>query len=425
MGFIDRVWVGATVLVALAGGCGAKEDAACTDAGCEGAEVCVDGVCQPVEAPQTTGDLGRFTRVAVRADGRLVIATYDTSYTNLVVRTEEHDGSFVDRIVAGWRVEDHRTVDADAGRWPSIAVADDDAVHLSWYDAYAHALMWARLAPDGTLLVEQVDGGGDNDRGSHSSLALGPDGSVHVAYRDRGQRRLRYAVRSPEGRWQDEPVDGCARPSGCDEDEEIDRGEWAALVLVAGQPRVAFYDRAHGDLDLAVREQDGWRVSVLDGWDPVSGMDTGDVGRFARIALDPKRRVGIAYYDATRGQLRYLGPEGTASGPLRVDDGVYAAGESGALRQTPVGQHVALRYDAQGRAHMIYLDAGRLVMRHATVVGTVVSKVEDVAGMPPGGHVDFRIADDGRIRGAYGPWVGDARLRTRLDTFELAPPVGP
>lgn len=416
------MWVGLALGVAL-GGCGGGDDAACTDASCGLTEVCRSGQCEPVQSPQTTGDLGRFTRVALRADERLVIATYDSSFTNLVLRTEESDGSFSDRIVAGWRIEDHRPVDADAGRWPSVAVAGDGAIHLTWYDAHAHALMWARYPTVGEPLVELVDGGGDFDRGTHSSLALGDDGRVHVAYRDHARKRLRYAERSPQGVWASEDVEGCPLAGGCG-DVATDRGEWAALGLVAGEPRIAFYDRARGDLDLAVREASGeWRVSILDGRDPVTGMDAGDVGRFASLALDPKRRVGIAYYDVTRGQLRYLAPTGAASGPVRVDDGVYADAATGSMRHNPVGQHVALRYDPQGIAHMIYLDAGRLVIRHATVSGVSVTGVEDLAGLAPGGHLDFQVLADGRIRGAYGAWRGDGSLRTQLERFD-APSAG-
>jgi hypothetical protein len=413
------MWVGLALAAAGAVGCGGEGDGACTNASCKSAEVCREGRCEPVAPPQTTGELGRYTRVAMRPDGRLVIATYDATFTNLVVRTEETDGSTRDRIVAGWRVEDHQSVDADAGRWPSVALADDGAVHLSWYDASAHALMWGRFQGDGELEVAEVDGGGDFDRGTHSSLAVGTDGRVHIAYRDQGLGRLRYAERSPEGAWQSWGIDGCPLADGCD-DVETDRGEWAALALVAGQPRVAFYDRARGDLGMAVRGDDGvWQVSVLDGRDPVTGVDTGDVGRFVSVALDPKRRLGIAYYDATRGQLRYLAPEGGAGGPVRVDDGVIADAESGALRHNPVGQHVALRYDLQGKAHMIYLDAGRLVLRHATVVGTAVAAAVDLVGLAAGGHVDFRVAADGRLRGAYGPWRAGGSLRTDLGMIDL------
>ncbi|MEZ4265261.1 MAG: hypothetical protein R3F39_02695 [Myxococcota bacterium] len=414
-----RVWVGLALLVATVSACAADGDASCSDASCGAAETCREGRCEPVATPQTTGDLGRYTRVAVRPDGRLVIATYDSRFTNLVLRTEESDGSFSDRIVAGWRFEDHRSVDADAGRWPSVAVAADGAVHLTWYDAYAHALMWGRSDVNGGLQVELVDGGGDTDRGTHSSIALGEGGRVHVAYRDHAQKRLRYAERAPGGGWESWAIDGCPLAEGCG-DVTTDRGEWASLGLVAGEPRIAFYDRARGDLDMAIRDAAGeWRVSVLDGRDPATGMDSGDVGRFASLALDPKRRVGIAYYDATRGQLRYLAPDGATSGPVRVDDGVYSDAVTGSLRHSPVGQHVTLRYSDQGSAHLIYLDAGRLVIRHATVSGVAVTSVADLATLAPGGHLDFQVTPDKRIRGAYGAWVVDGPLKTELATFDL------
>ncbi|MGM0577844.1 MAG: hypothetical protein ACQEXJ_19110 [Myxococcota bacterium] len=404
---------------------GEEGEAPCRDESCPVDQTCVEGACRPIEVPTATGELGQHTQVALRDDGRMVVVTWDRTHTNLVLALERPDGSLDKRIVAGWRFDDHQLLDTRAGRWPSVAVDDQDVVHLAWHDGFESALKVARLTPDDDLAVETVDGAGEADRGTWTSLAVAPDGTVHVAYRDESARRLRHAERTPDGTWHVESVDGCAGEADCPTGDE-DYGEWASLALVGGEPRVAFYDRLRGDLKMAARQEDGtWQVTTLDGRDPSTGMDTGDVGRFASVAVDPKSRLGVAYYDATRGALRFLFSGGAEPAPVVVDDGVYHDETSGSLRNHPVGQHVALRFDGQERAHMVYLDAGRIALKRAIVEGSSVVERVDLTDLPAGGWIDFRLTPDGTLRGAWGPWQGTGDLRTRLETFHLPPEGAP
>ncbi|MEC9072032.1 MAG: hypothetical protein VX938_06615, partial [Myxococcota bacterium] len=169
----------------------------------------------------------------------------------------------------------------------------------------------------------------------------------------------------------------------------------------------------------AAQESDGqWTVLTLDGRDTETGEDQGDMGRFPSIALDSKLRVGVAYYDHTRGALRYLPSDGS-SNPIIVDDGLYWDPETGARRNHPVGQHVHLRFGDSGIAHMIYLDGGQLGIKRAMVTSNTVLGSYVLGDLPPGGYIGFEFHEQDKIIGAYGAWKQDGSLSTHLERFTI------
>ncbi|MFO0748577.1 MAG: hypothetical protein U1F43_23370 [Myxococcota bacterium] len=409
----------AAALAACGGNGGAS--VSCDDAPCCGPRC---GETPPVEL----GDLGRFTHLAPLSDGRLAIATYDATKKNMIVIVERPDGTErTVHVVDGWRPSTDalgdRLVDVDAGRWATLAVGADDAIHVAWFDADEGELHYARGDADaGFASVEVVDGDGPATRGTHASLALDDAGLPHIAYRDETRKNLRYARRDARGAWQTRAIDGCAGEPGCPVAGSEDFGEWAALAFVPAvgggvAPRIAFYDRFRGDLKMAAQAGDGsWVTSTLDGRDPVTFADQGDVGRFASVASTPTRQLGIAYFDVTRGTLRYLSP---GAGPRTVDDGRRLT-RAGAARRDAVGQFVRLAYDDTGRAHFVYADGSVPGLRHAVVVGEAAANVTAL-DVPAGGWIDFVVGDDGGLVGAYGAFLPDAAPRTRLQLFTVAP----
>lgn len=413
----------ATMLLASA--CFATDDKAACEA-CGSGGICEDGACLPVATPEP-GAMGVGTHVALRADGRRVIATWDASRDDLRVLFEQPGGGLTARLVDGWQVTDGLPEETSAGRWSDLAIAPSpgggtEMVHVAWYRATGGQLWYAQVpTADGPVAPESVDGDGAPDRGRHVSLAVGEDGVVHVGYRDETARGLRYARRDLTGQWSSEAIEPCADEADCPAEDGEDYGEYAAVVVGGGEPRIAFYDRQRGDLKLALRGADGaWTVSTIDGRDSATGLDTGDMGRFVSVAVDHKFRLGLAYFDATRGALRYFLPGGAVGHPVVVDDGRSWDEASGTVRQRVVGQHVALRFDAKGQAAMVYLDATRLVLRRASVTGATISEPTDLAVLAAGQDIDFGIAASGAWRGAYGAWGDGADpFETRLTTFEL------
>ncbi len=398
------------------GACGVDDvDPPCRDQTCPPGQVCgADDACVSIAAPATLGDLGRHTSAALLSDGRMVVATYDSTHRDLVVMTDQVDSAATVQVVAGRVAEDGTIVDTDAGRWNDLVVDEDDVVHAVWFDGDGGTLRYGQRAASGGWTVEVVDGEGPSVRGTHASLAV-RHGVVHAAYRDETARGLRYARRELDGTWATREVDGCAGEAGCPVEGGEDYGEYASITVIGQLPRVAFYDRARGDLKMATRAADGpWETTTLDGRDAASGADTGDVGRFVSLALTPERKPGLAYYDASQGALRYLL---AGQAPLVVDDGVHYDEARGAWGSDPVGQHVQLRYDSNGRAVMLYLDAGNLAMKQAVVSGGQIVAVAAIDGFEAGGFIDFDFFGDDLLRGAYGPWIPGEAPRTRLARF--------
>ncbi|MGB0588831.1 MAG: hypothetical protein ACPGU1_04035 [Myxococcota bacterium] len=389
----------------------AEPVAQCVDESCPIGEACAAGVCAPVAPPSTTGALGRYTSVAHHPDGALLIATYDATYRNLVLLRRELDGTERRRVIDGWSVIDHTLQDRDRGQWSAIVVSPEGDAHLAWYDADGGNLRYGTLAGadlDAAIAIEIVDGEGAEDRGRHASIGVASDGVVHLAYRDETSRSLRYARRHAPGEWALEEVPVCTDDPECEAEVE-DYGEFAELVLIGGAPRVAFYDRARGDLKLAQRDATGqWSVATLDGHDAERDVDTGDVGRFVSAAVDAKQRLGIAYYDVTRGALRYIFASGATPAPVVVDDGVYVDSKTGATRQHLVGQHAELVFDLRDGAVILYLDAGQLAVKRARLVGDQVVGRSVMTGLRPGGYISAVMDSAGRLSGAYGAWPLDA-----------------
>ncbi len=416
----------AWVVLGSSGGCSNIEPGACRDDACPAGQACgLDGRCAPLSVPTATGELGRFTRVGVRPDGRRVVATYDSTNKNLVL-VEELDepvggATTRRRIIDGFRMEDHALVDIDAGRWASLALDDAGGAHLAWFDGDAGALRYALVPPSGPWSRETVDDGPGN-RGTYASLALDVAGAPRIAYRDETAGALRCATRAADGTWTSEVVPACApNDDACPEAGERDDGLYANLAVGFERLRIVHYDRRAGALVLSERAPDGtWSRSVLDG-DGADGRTDGDVGRFACADTDAKRRLGVAYFDATRGALRFFREGGT---PLVVDDGVVWDEAHKTQRGHLVGQHVALRFDEAGRAIMLYLDATALTIKRAVVVGTSVTSAEVVPGLAPGGFLSFDLGDAGELLGAYGAWIPGQAPRTQLVLFAL-PGGGP
>jgi hypothetical protein len=80
-----------------------------------------------------------------------------------------------------------------------------------------------------------------------------------------------------------------------------DVGQFASLAFGSDdRARIAYYDLTRGNLKFALEKPgEGWQLSVLDGEDA-------DVGRYTSLALDEANHYHIAYYDSDNSTLKYL-----------------------------------------------------------------------------------------------------------------------
>lgn len=369
------------------------DDCACTDT-CGG-------------EPTPPAEAGALTALAL-PDGRLAIATYDEAQDSLVVIFQRPGAA--ERVV---RVVS-RGVASDTGRWTRLALDSKGGLQVAWFDAAFGAVRWTRGSEAaGFEVAESVSA----TVASHVALAIDDADRPHVAFRDERARAVRYATR-PAGRWNMTSIQGCAGEADCPTADGEDFGDGLDLALVRGagggvQPRIAFYDARRGDLKLAGADEEGrWTTITLDG--RVAAQDSGDVGRFVSMAVTPTRSIGVAYFDATLGALRYLGPAGA---PRVVDSGLVTQPD-GRARRSIVGQLCVLRYDAQGSAHIVYVDASTPGLRHARVPGEGPAAITAL-GIPAGTWPAFDVVD-GRLVGAYGAFVAGQAPLTTLRLFDLS-----
>ena len=372
-----------------------------SDTGCVG-DACGCTACPPECegcGNEPISESGASTAL-VMPDGRLAITTYDQVREALVVVLQRPGSS--ERTI----LPVSTGASSDVGRWARIALETNGSLVVVWFDRDRTELLSARGGASGFAAPVKIAG----IAVSHVALRIDGDDNPHVAFRNERTRTVGYAARTATTPWRVTDIEGCAGETGCGTDEDFGLGLDLALVAEGGSsalPRIAFYDARRGDLKLASKSAAGaWTTVTLDG----AG---GDVGRFVSLAVSPTRALGMAYYDATLGALRYLG----SSGASRViDNGVYTNSD-GRTRRRDVGQLCVLDFDTRGSAHIIYVDATTPGLRHARVPGEGTAVITELA-IPAGVHPAFEAVGD-RLVGAYGAFVAEAAPRTTLRLFDL------
>lgn len=195
----------------------------------------------------------------------------------------------------------------------------------------------------------------------------------------------------------------------------------AHMALVRGAPVFAAYDPDFGDLVLieGADAAEGPVVTFVDGVPdgaPVAGDPGGarggvaepgpDRGRYARIAVDGRNRLHVAYYDLDAAAVRYARREadGRWIAPVVVDD------------EGDAGRDLRLEVDAAGRPHLVYSVVetvdGRSGVRYAVGAEAAVAAA------------DFEVVAVSMRFGVFGetppPGVLPARYGVR-PCFRLAP----
>lgn len=158
---------------------------------------------------------------------------------------------------------------------------NQDIAHISYYDATAGMLLYAR--PLGSQWSrDTVDTGGV---GVYTSIALDPAGNPHIAYYDTTYGNLKYA-HLVSGAWVVTEVDTTG-----------DVGLWPDIAIDTANgnvPYISYYDRTHTYFKYARWTGSAWAVDVID--------NTPGVGQFGSQELGS---TYVSYYDASNGNLKY------------------------------------------------------------------------------------------------------------------------
>ena len=314
-------------------------------------------------------DTGKFTSIALDSSDRIMISYYDISTTSL--KFAYFDG-------AVWTTH---TVDGNGynvGMYSSIAISSTGLPYIAYFQKNGpqgdeRLTSKLKLAMPATNSVPQkaedwkiidIESSKINCRG------LCPASDACVEENNKTVCRTLAADQK-----------SCNEGKGCESDEKCVLNDSQASVCekdastipyvleegvglfpsikvhTDGKIYIAYYDRTpidsktyKGNLKLATIEGETVNIEILDG--EANGSDTGDVGRFASLAFAPDGRMGIAYYDATLNQLKYI--ERFANEAPKIE--VVYTGVTPGLKEF-AGPDCSLAFDSNNIAHIAFQDA--------------------------------------------------------------------
>lgn len=208
-----------------------------------------------------------------------------------------------------------------------------------------------------------------HDLGSYLSMKAQADGTVAIAYYDRTDDALGYAVgtiRSGGVSWAREEVDSYPDSNGLNPG---DAGKYASMAIAAdGTTWIAYQDTSNGTLKYATKPKGGsWTSGLAD----VGGGAHSDAGYWASIALDPSGNPVIAHYDAGKRNLRVARWNGTAfSGAVAVEGEPYVPPDTAtAAADAQTGEYCKLLIDASGKEYLAFYDRAQTALKLATGTG--------------------------------------------------------
>lgn len=384
--------------------------------------VAIDGEAPPV------GELGGVVSAALSSSGDVLVAAYDFGFSALVLQT--HYGDRVEQV----RVDGGAAM-SDVGWGAAMGIGSGDEVRIAYYDRTRRDLRVASRDA-GVWTLATADGEGE-DVGRWPSLVVDDLAFAHVAYRDDTSSRLRVLSLAPHGCLPGEgqagkPLVITSADMAAAGVESADFGRHTS-VGISGDHKLlfSFYDVQNGNLMLGRCSGSKVDLQVLDGQD-ASGADSGDVGLWSSLAVDFRGDVGVAYFDRTRGALRYAGSvEGDVDISI-VDAGGPCEGSDSSIASAWVGQRASLDLfhssaSGPGLPRIAYLDATarsvRLARRsaHGTWSCRVVPLPE---GLPGAGQValglDIAVSEDDGAAIAFGAWSGEGGvLSSALEVVRL------
>jgi hypothetical protein len=247
-----------------------------------------------------------------------------------------------------------------------------------------------------------------NDVGSWLSMAVTPEGKPALAFYDRTMGALGYAVGTVDKdggvKWAYEEVDSYPDENGLNPG---DAGRYASLAIASnGQVWIAYQDTSNGTLKYAHKGDGVWDLGVAD----VGGGAKSDAGYWASLALDSSGNPVVAHFDKGKGNLRVTRWNGsTFTGAVAAEGEPHTADTGGEETPATVGEYADLVIGSDGTEYIAYYDRAAGALMFASGKGgsfdtEVVDDTGDVGQWPS------MVVDGGEIWIAYQD-VGNQDLR--------------
>ncbi len=143
-------------------------------------------------------------------------------------------------------------------------------------------------------------------------------------------------------------------------DDDGDVGEYAAIAFDpdTGTPWISYYDATNTALKVAHYVGSGGNCGPANDWTCETVDNTGNVGMYSSIDVRPTgdpplntRRIGVAYYDATHGALKFAE---YSCLPIPCQWRVVTVQDADYMGAPSYGQYASLKYTAAGEPQIAF-----------------------------------------------------------------------
>ncbi|MED6338760.1 MAG: putative Ig domain-containing protein, partial [Candidatus Thermoplasmatota archaeon] len=224
-----------------------------------------------------TGDVGKYTSIALNSNGFPVISYFAESGDNLKFAA-------YGCLSGGNCLWSMTNVDSTGlvGKFSSIVVDSNDASHISYYDETNQNLKYA-TDMSSSWVTTTVDNTGNT--GFYTSITVDSNDDIHIAYNDEGNDDLKYAT-DMSGSWVTSTIDSVG-----------DVGSHPSIAIDSNDKVHISYCYWTGlELKYATNKNGIWVDYTIDS----------DAGYYNSIAIDSSNEVHISTHDMNNDDLKYI-----------------------------------------------------------------------------------------------------------------------